>query len=233
MAVAGVLESAVGAAGSFLDRLVTGTSEPEEGPRLDPTTFATPSGRLLVRPPAPSDRRAIERIYRDDGNRAAHGWSDSTVDELVRELSTPRRFKGLARSSLVGVRRDTYDVIGMTTLRGRRSANDRLGVSIGLSTLPEHRGQGLAIELLATTITAARAHVAAAGRDSQIPVWVGTATTNEAVQAMMSSLGYRPEADSEPYTAPDGQTFDAYWYQVGLDAEPPRFVPRPHDDPGE
>ena len=217
--------------GAFVDRLALDEAGSREPPRLDPSTVAGLGGRLTIRPPSPSDRRALERIYRDRDNQAAHGWSDGTVAELVRELRVPRVFEGLTRSALVGVRRDTFDVIGLATLQAHRSHDDRLGLSIGLSTLPEHRGQGLAIELLAAMIIASRALVATADDGEPFPLWVGTSTTNESVQRMMSSLGYQPDGPAVPHTTPAGITLDSYWYDVGHNAAPPRFTPRPSDDP--
>ena len=229
--VADAVESTISSIGSFVDQWLSGEGGGRELPRLDAATFAAQSGRLNIRPPSPSDRRELHRIYDDPGNQAAHGWTAKTVAELHRDLWAPSAFDGLTRTALVGVRRDTYEIIGLATLQRRRGTGAGLGLSIGLSTLPEHRGQGLAIELLAAMITAARAYVATADNGKPFPLWVGTATTNEHIQSMMASLGYQRDDESVPYAAPNGETFETFWYQVGLDTDPPRFVPRPADDP--
>ena len=184
---------------------------------LDPGAFRDKSGRLDFRHPHLIDLEALETLYTDPELLAVNHWDDATTDEMMNTLHNKRSFDAWARTALVGVRRKDDTVVGLATL-GVEEGNDRTGLSIGLQMLPEHRGEGLATELLAAMITSTRSM-------TDGPIWVGTSTTNHAIRHMMESLGYEAEPGAAPYAAPDGTLVESHWYRVGADAPPPVFTP--------
>ncbi len=182
---------------------------------LDGSAFRDKSGRLDFRNPHLVDLEALERLYADPELQASNHWDTATVDSMLNTLHNKRSFEAWARTALVGVRRKDDAVVGIATL-GVENTRDRKGLSIGLQMLPEHRGEGLATELLAAMITSTRAM-------TDGPIWIGTSITNHAITHMMSSLGYVPEPSASPYRAPNGTLVESYWYRVGVDAPPPVF----------
>ena len=182
---------------------------------LDAGAFRDRSGRLDFRHPHMVDLEALETLYADPELKAVNHWDDATVESMLHTLHDRRSFDAWARTSLVGIRRKDDTVVGLATL-GTENADGRSGLSIGLQMLPEHRGEGLATELLAAMITSTRAL-------TDGPVWIGTSITNHAIMHMMSSLGYVPEPGATPYEAPDGTLVESHWYRVGADAPPPVF----------
>lgn len=182
---------------------------------LDPSVFTQATGRMLFRHPESGDRPILISLYNDPVNQQANHWSDEVVAATVELLTSPKRFAEWASVSMVGVQRSDGELVGLATL-GTENGVDRQGLSIGLQMVPEFRGQGMATELLAAMICSTR-------ELTDGDIWIGTATTNDAIVHMMESLGYEPDADQSPYLAPDGSEVPSRWYRVGRGARPPRF----------
>lgn len=164
--------------------------------------------RLLLRPPERADLDFLVEMANDPVAIEANGW-DRTEELLLRQrFASRKQFRQMQASELIAVERDGGARVG--TLRFAAAPHGPEGaVSIGIHVHADHRNHGYGGEMMAGGIELVRRTGA--------PARVGTRVTNVGMQRVMERLGYEPEPGLRDYVAPNGRTYDAYWY----DCDPP------------
>jgi len=167
-------------------------------------------GPLYYRRAILSDAEFMARAATDPETVRAQGYDENQNVQpvLIRSHIRKDRF-----NKVVGVERATDRPVGWTQIALAPSTLDTPAWSIGLTLDPESRGHGYGRLVLIAGILAAREQALAHPEPPQ--VYVGTAVTNSVVQHIMKKIGYEPEPETHPYTAPNGETFDSYWYVCG------------------
>lgn len=142
----------------------------------------------------------------------ANGWSGDEVGIVKARFASRRSFARLRDGELVAFERATSIAVGTATFA--TSPIDRDGArSIGIHVHTDHRENGYGREIMAAAI--------ALMQYTPGPIHVGTHVTNVGMQRIMDQLGFNPEPDTQTYTAPDAQTYEAYWYHCGAEVHPP------------
>jgi RimJ/RimL family protein N-acetyltransferase len=170
------------------------------------------SRRLQFRRPLRSDVAFYLAMAADPVAAEANGWSGDEVGIVKARFTDRRSFARLRDSELVAFERATSKPVGTATFA--TSPIDRDGArSIGIHVHADHREIGYGREIMAAAI--------ALMQYTPGPIHVGTHVTNVGMQRIMHQLDFNPEPDTQTYTAPDGQTYEAYWYHCGVDVHPP------------
>lgn len=169
------------------------------------------SDRLLLRPPEPTDLDFFVEMASDPVAADANGWDDSEAAVVRQRFASPRLFRQVQSGEVVAVERSSGARVG--TLRFSVAPHGpKDAVSVGIHVHTDHRNKGYGGEIMAGGIELMRQ----TGR----PVRVGTRVTNLGMQQIMRRLGYEPESGTRPYAAPNGQTYDAYWYHCDTPPAP-------------
>jgi len=159
--------------------------------------------RLFLRTPEPADLDFFVEMASDPVAAEANGWDHSEAAIVRRRFASPRLFRQVQAGELVAVERSSGARVG--TLRFSVAPHGpKNAVSVGIHVHTDHRNQGYGREIMAGGIELVQRTGA--------PVRVGTRVTNLGMQQIMRRLGYEPEPGTLPYAAPDGRTYDAYWY---------------------
>ncbi len=192
-------------AGRALDKLAP---KKEFMPRIDPAVATGASDRLRFRRPVDSDVEALISLYEEPAYLETNGWTDQTLEAAKQALRDPKKFRIVSRVTLLAVLPEG-DIVGASMIAfgpvpGRKEARS---VSLSLTIAERYRGQRFGLELMDAMIRVAEDF-------TPRPIWVGTATTNVAMQKIMERLGHAPEPKIELFSGPNGQEFDSLWYQV-------------------
>ena len=169
------------------------------------------SERLDFRRPERSDLDFYLQLSTDPVAAENNGWSGREAEWVRKRFDSSSLFDQMRASEIVAVERESGTRVGTATFT--RSPLDKQSRSIGIHIHPDHRNQGYGRELMAAAIVLLQM--------SPGPVHVGTRVTNIGLQRIMEQLGYEPQPVTRPYTAPDGNSYEAYWYTVGDETHPP------------
>lgn len=169
------------------------------------------SDRLQFRQPMRADLDFYLEMAADPVAAESNGWSGQETDWVRRRFRDPALFEQLQLGEIVAVERSSGVRVGTVTFM--KSPIEPDARMVGIHVRSAHRNQGYGRELMAGAIVLLQAMPG--------PVHVGTRITNVGMQQIMTKLGFTPEPSTHPYLAPDGQTYDSYWYQCGADTHPP------------
>lgn len=170
------------------------------------------SQRLQFRQPVLGDRDFFIEMASDPTAAEANGWSGHELSFVRKRFSNRRQFALHQQGEMVAFERQTKILVGTATFS--TSPIDRTHArSIGIQVHPDHRRKGYGREIMAAAITLLQYEPG--------PVHVGTRTTNIGMQQIMTDLGYTAQPGTQPYNAPNGETYDGYWYHCGADTHPP------------
>ena len=172
------------------------------------------SERLDFRQPERADRSFYLQLAADPTAAENNGWSGREAEWVRKRFDSQMLFDQMRASEIVAVERTSRGQVGTATFT--RSPLDKQSRSIGIHIHPDHRNQGYGRELMAAAIVLLQM--------SEGPVHVGTRVTNVGLQRIMEQLGYEPQPITRPYTAPDGNSYEAYWYAVGVETHAPAGV---------
>jgi RimJ/RimL family protein N-acetyltransferase len=181
----------------------------ERGFRL---VSAQASRRLQFRQPKRADRSFFIEMASDPIAAEANGWRGDEVDAVRERFSNRRLFAKYRGAEMVAFERSTSTSVGTATFATSPLDHENAR-SIGIHVHPDHRRKGYGREIMAAAITLLQYEPG--------PVHVGTRVDNSGMQQIMAQLGYEPDLSIRPYTAPDGQSYDGYWYHCGADTHPP------------
>jgi len=168
------------------------------------------SERLHFRFAEYDDKEFFVAMAQDPTAAEANGWNGDEVASVKARFATKKLVNKLRGHDLVAVETATGSRVGTATFAKPADWPSNT-LSVGIHIRPDHRKKGFGRELMAAGILIAQ-HTA------DQSVVVGTRTTNIGIQKMMGQLGYEPEPGIRPYRAPNGTTYDSYWY---LCDEPP------------
>lgn len=165
---------------------------------------------FTLRLPQAADLTALVAIAGEPEAMERQGWDGAMLESFTHELEslTPEQLQ----TRTMVAEADSGDVAGFTSWGDR--AGDPNQISIGLHVGQAYSGKGVGTALMRAAILVVQG--------AELQAWVGTATTNLAVQKVMEHLGFSPEPEIELYEAPNGESFDSLWYKVGAGARPPR-----------
>lgn len=163
------------------------------------------SERLYFRFAEFDDRDFFVAMAQDPTAADANGWNGGEVAAVRARFFSRKQFENTRGHELVALERATDHRIGTATF-GEATGWPPNTLSVGIHVRPDHRRRGFGRELMAAAILVAQ-------QASDQSVVVGTRTTNLQIQQMMDRLGYEREPDIRPYHAPNGTTYDSYWYQ--------------------
>jgi len=170
------------------------------------------SKRLQFRQPSRDDRDFYLQMAADPAAAAANGWTGHEVEAVRQRFADRRQFNKYRGGEIVAFERSTSTAVGTATFSTSPIAPDSAR-SIGLHVHPDHRRKGYGREIMAAAITLMQYEPGA--------VHVGTRTDNLGMQQIMADLGYTAEPGTQPFLAPNGQSYDGYWYHCGVDTHPP------------
>ncbi len=181
----------------------------ERGFRL---VSAQASRRLQFRQPKIGDRDFFIEMASDAVAAEANGWSGNEVDAVEQRFANRGQFAIYSGGEMVAFERATRVLVGTATFS--TSPLDRNNArSIGIHVHQDHRRTGYGREIMAAAIILLQYEPG--------PVHVGTRVDNVGMHQIMAQLGFEPEPGTRPYKAPDGTSYDAYWYYCGADTHPP------------
>jgi RimJ/RimL family protein N-acetyltransferase len=174
------------------------------------------TGDLRFRPPVATDLDFYIAMTLDPTAAEANGWSGREEKAVRRMFNSEPLFQRLKARDLVAVHAVADTPVATMSFQVS-PLQPREGRSIGIHVHPDHRGNGYGREIMAAAITLLRS--------SPAPVHVGTLVTNTGMQRIMDQLGYSPRPGTLPYNAPNGKTYDSFWYDCGIGFEPPVWIP--------
>lgn len=173
---------------------------------------AQASERLQFRQPTKDDLDFFVEMAQDPVAADANGWRGDEVDAVRERFSDRRLFAKYQGGEIVAFERGSLTRVGTATF-AVSPIDPEHGRSVGIHVHPEHRRKGYGREIMAAAITLLQYEPG--------PIHVGTRVTNTGMQLIMRQLGYEPEPDTYGYRAPNGTTYEAYWYQCGAETHPP------------
>jgi len=165
---------------------------------------------LTMRRPIKEDVDELIALAREPYSMAANRWDQKTADNHETFLRSGN-FDAFASVALTVLDTSGTEprIVGVGSLGLKPGTEEP---SIGIHIAEAAAGQGIGTELMRGMITLTVNSFR--GR-----VWVGTATDNLPMQRIMDKLGYKPLANTEPYTSPNGEEIQSYWWQVGTDLQ--------------
>lgn len=170
------------------------------------------SRRLQFRQPKIDDRDFFIEMASDPVAAKANGWNGSEVDAVKQRFANRKQFAIYSGGEMVAFERATRVLVGTATFSTSPLERNNAR-SIGLHVHHDHRRKGYGREIMAAAITLLQYEPG--------PVHIGTRVDNLGMQQIMAQLGFKPEPSTQPYKAPDGETYDGYWYHCGADTHPP------------
>lgn len=189
---------------------------PRALPNLLLTEPVTRSGRFTFRAPEPGDIEALIALSIEPHSMEANGWTGETARSHAKFLRS-RGFESF-RQVAVLAETSTGEIVGVASLAPHAVEGGPHDLSIGIHVSADHQGQGIATELMAVMINAVQE------RRLDVQTWVGTATTNIAMQRVMKRLGFEPVPGAVPFNAPNGNSFPSIWYAVGGGVDAPTLT---------
>lgn len=170
------------------------------------------SRRLQFRPPKRSDRDFYIEMASDPVAAEANGWPDGEVDAVKKRFADRKLFAAHRDGELVAFERASSRAVGTATFSAS-PLDPAHARSIGVHVHTDHRRKGYGREIMAAAIVLLQYEAA--------PIHVGTRVTNVGMQKVMAQLGYEPQPGTRPYMAPNGETYDGYWYDCSATTHEP------------
>lgn len=155
--------------------------------------------RLILRRPCPEDAYAFAATI-DAAVVEANGWTEETVQNMVRLLGRPLPWPGQGRVLVTDKR--TGEVIG--SISSNPMVARPPACEVGWWTRSAERGRGYGTEALRAVFPAI--HAAGVAQ-----IVAGTRVDNTAVRQVLEKLG-ADEGATLPHKLPNGATVPSVWY---------------------
>ena len=170
------------------------------------------SQRLQFRPPKRSDRDFSIEMASDPVAAKANGWTGGEAATVTKRFADRKLFAIYRDTELVAFERSTGVAVGTASF-STSPLEPEYARSIGVHVHTDHRRKGYGREIMAAAITLLQYE--------PTPIHIGTRITNIGMQRVMTQLGYHPLPETRPYLAPNGEYYEAYWYNCSADTCPP------------